>query len=33
MPWHLFEPLVVLLNRCLANLNVAVKLDPRVARL
>jgi hypothetical protein len=35
MPWHLFEPLVVLLNRCLATatIGLAVRLDPRVARL
>lgn len=33
MPWYLFEPLVVLLNRCLDRLGVAVSLDPRVARL
>lgn len=33
MPWYLFEPLVVLLNRCLTELQVAVDLDPRRARL
>jgi hypothetical protein len=33
MPWHLFEPLVVLLDLCLRELDVAIYLDPRLARL
>ena len=33
MPWYLFDPLVVLLNRCLSELQIAVELDPRVVRL
>jgi hypothetical protein len=32
MPWHLFAPLVVLLDLCLRELNIAVSLDPQVAR-
>ena len=33
MPWALLRPLVVLLNRCLAQLSIPVTLDPRVALL
>jgi hypothetical protein len=33
MPWHLFQPLVVLLDLCLRELDIAVSLDPQVARL
>jgi hypothetical protein len=33
MPWFLFEPLVVLLDLCLREVDVRVSIDPAVARL
>jgi len=33
MPWHLFEPLVVLLDLCLRELDIAVRVDPKMAQL